>query len=165
MKQLFVTLLTLGNLIVNAQSTPLQYEVACWQGNKAAAVSITFDDCMPSQFEHAIPVLDDASRKIRATFFLTGKSIPANTRSVIQAYETGHEIANHSFTHPSKMADLAATEIDAELKSCQDATHHLFNKTVSFTMAYPNGSGQDTAAKDLVVRKILRKYFIGARAT
>jgi hypothetical protein len=32
-------------------------------------------------------------------------------------------------------------------------------------MAYPNGSGQDNGAKDLLVRNILRRYFIGARAT
>jgi hypothetical protein len=32
-------------------------------------------------------------------------------------------------------------------------------------MAYPNGSGQDNEAKDLKVRDVLKRYFIGARAT
>ncbi len=48
---------------------------------------------MPSQFEHAIPVLNDASRKIPATFFLTGKSIPANAQAIIKAYQAKHEMA------------------------------------------------------------------------
>jgi hypothetical protein len=32
-------------------------------------------------------------------------------------------------------------------------------------MAYPNGSGQGDEAKDLLVQRILKRYFIGARAT
>ena len=78
LKPLLVALLTMGMLTGYTQSTPLQYTIAKWPGNKAAAVSVTFDDCMPSQFENAIPVLNDPSRKIPATFFLTGKSINAN---------------------------------------------------------------------------------------
>jgi chitin deacetylase len=147
------------------QSTRLYYTIAQWQGAKAAAVSITFDDCMPSQFENAIPVLNDPSGKIPATFFLTGKSISANAASIMQAYQAGHEIANHSYTHPPKLADLGAAEIDTELKCCQDATYQLFRKPVSYTMAYPNGSGQGHEPKDDAVRKILKNYFIGARAT
>ncbi len=147
------------------QPAQLQYTISKWQGNKAAAVSVTFDDCMPSQFENAIPVLNDASRKIPATFFLTGKSINANAESIKTAYQAKHEIANHSYTHPPKLADLGKAEIESELKSCQNATYSLFNKTVSFTFAYPNGSGQDNEVKDLLLINILKSYFIAARAT
>ncbi len=164
-KSILLFSLTICTLKCYTQTTRLQYTVAQWQGNKAAAVSITFDDCMPSQFENAIPVLNDVSRKIPATFFLTGKSIPANATSIIQAYKAKHEIANHSYTHPIKLANLTVAEIEAELKTCQNAIHELLNKRVSFTMAYPNGSGQDHERKDSVVRSILKKYFIGARAT
>jgi peptidoglycan/xylan/chitin deacetylase (PgdA/CDA1 family) len=120
---------------------------------------------MLGQFEHAIPVLNDASRKIPATFFLTGKSIPANAQAIIKAYRANHEMANHSYTHPPTLADLPVADIESELKRCQDEIHQLIKKRASFTMAYPNGSGQSNGAKDLMVRNILKKYFIGARAT
>jgi peptidoglycan/xylan/chitin deacetylase (PgdA/CDA1 family) len=158
-------LLLICTLATHAQTTHLQYTVAKWQGNKAAAVSVTFDDCMLSQFENAIPVLNDEARKIPATFFLTGESIPANAESIIGAYRAGHEIANHSYTHPPKLADLSVSEIKSELERCQDATYQLFHKAVSYTMAYPNGSGQGNEAKDSMVRDILKTLFIGARAT
>jgi peptidoglycan/xylan/chitin deacetylase (PgdA/CDA1 family) len=101
---------------------------------------------MPSQFENAIPVLNDASGKIPATFFLTGKSITANAQAITKAYGEKHEMANHSFTHPPGLADLPEREIESELKRCQDAIHHLPRNRVSFTMAYLNGSGQDNGA-------------------
>lgn len=160
-----ILLLSIFMLTARTQPTALQYTVAPWQGNKAAAVSVTFDDCMPSQFQNAIPVLNDASRKIPATFFLTGNSIPANAASIISAYKAGHEIANHSFTHPPKLADLSESDIESELQRCQDAIFRLFHKTVSCTMAYPNGSGQNMEAKDRLVQQLLKKDFIGARAT
>jgi hypothetical protein len=164
-KSVLFALLIISTITGYAQSTDLHYKVAKWPGNKAAAVTVTFDDCMPSQFENAIPVLNDASRKITATFFLTGRSIAANAQAITKAYGEKHEMANHSYTHPPKLADLPEGEIESELKRCQDEIHHLLNDMVSFTMAYPNGSGQDNEAKDLMVRTILKKYFIGARAT
>jgi peptidoglycan/xylan/chitin deacetylase (PgdA/CDA1 family) len=165
LKGFLIFSLTIGTGRGYTQSTDLQYTIAKWPANKAAAVSVTFDDCMPSQFEYALPVLNDASRRIPATFFLTGKSIPANAASIRRAYKEGHEMANHSYTHPPKLADLNASEIESELKRCQDVMNRLFHKTVSYTMAYPNGSGQDKGAKDFKVQGILKKYFIGARAT
>jgi peptidoglycan/xylan/chitin deacetylase (PgdA/CDA1 family) len=147
LKYLLVALLISCKVTSYAQPTKLEYAIAKWPGNKAAAVSVTFDDCMPSQFENAIPVLNDPSRKIHATFFLTGKSINANAEGIRKAYVAKHEIANHSYTHPPKLAELSEAEIDSELKSCQDATYRLFNKTVSYTMAYPNGSGQDSGSE------------------
>ncbi len=161
---LFIGLL-LCFLNANAQLNVLDYEIAKWRGNKQAAVSVTFDDCIPSQFKNAIPVLNDESRKIPATFFLTGKSISKNVSSLKQAHLANHELANHSFTHPIKLAELSPSEIEAELKQCQDAIYGLFNRKLSYTMAYPNGSGQGKEPKDLVLREILKRYAIGARAT
>jgi peptidoglycan/xylan/chitin deacetylase (PgdA/CDA1 family) len=144
--------------------TKLEYTIAPWQGNKKAAVSVSFDDCMPSQFENAIPVLNAANRKIPATFFLTAKSIAKNAQSIINAHKNKHEIANHSTTHPS-FRELSPTGIEAELLNCQDTIRNLFNGQVSFTMAYPNGNGGDSTPQDSLIRTIVSKYFIGARAT
>ena len=165
LKRVLFLLLLSSTAIVRAQKAGLNYEIARWQGNKQAAVSITLDDCIPSQFENAIPVLNDPFRKISVTFFLTGKSVSKNVSAVKQAYLAGHELANHSFTHPAKLADLPAVKIESELKECQDAIFKLFNKRLAYTMAYPNGSGQGNEAKDLNLRAILKRYAIGARAT
>lgn len=43
-------------------------EITKWQNNKAAAVSLTFDDGSPNQFSVALPMLNEL--KIPATFFI-----------------------------------------------------------------------------------------------
>lgn len=67
--------------------------------------------------------LDEA--KVRATFFDIGRSVenmPENTRTL---FEAGHEMENHSFSHPvlSKLsADKQKSEIDKTDKAVYDAT-------------------------------------------
>jgi peptidoglycan/xylan/chitin deacetylase (PgdA/CDA1 family) len=45
-----------------------QTEITTWQDDKAAAISLTFDDGSPNQFSAALPILNELS--IPATFFI-----------------------------------------------------------------------------------------------
>ncbi len=148
--------------ISNAQ-TILNYTIAKWYDNKKAASSITLDDAIGGQFTDGIPILD--ANNIKATFFLTSQNVTSQLGGwpvVLKASRGGHEMANHTVTHPS-LATLSEAEINKEFKNCNDAIS-ANTRVASITMAYPNGSGGDNTAADQKVRNIAKQYFIGARA-
>lgn len=70
-----------------------------WPEGRKAAVSLTFDDGLPSQLNIAIPLLDKFDFK--ATFYINPTG---DYRSLLKpwkdAADCGHEIGNHTLTHP-----------------------------------------------------------------
>lgn len=74
--------------------------MALWNGNQAA-LSITFDDGLACQIQHAIPIM--TKRRVPGTFFLiekAGAGYPAFDEKVWKpVVESGHEVGSHSATH------------------------------------------------------------------
>lgn len=61
-------------------------------------VALTFDDGPTKhKTKKILKVLDEA--KIKATFYLVGKSIEQNIQETKNIIDKGHEIGNHSYTH------------------------------------------------------------------
>src|SRR5262245_40360873 len=58
-----------------------------------------------------------ARRKVLATFFVVGRDLEdAAARNLLgNAAEAGHELGNHSYSHPYEMARLSTEEIDREV--------------------------------------------------
>lgn len=79
-----------------------------WPGGAAGAVSVTFDDGLPSQRERAVPLLEAAG--LRATFYLNprgGKAGAGGEAPWAERLEpwravaaSGHELGNHTVGHP-----------------------------------------------------------------
>ncbi|HEV7298192.1 MAG TPA: polysaccharide deacetylase family protein [Tepidisphaeraceae bacterium] len=68
---------------------------------KRAAVSLTYDDAMHAQLDHAIPQLNRAG--FRGTFFIntrSGECISQRADEWRQAAASGHELGNHTQYHP-----------------------------------------------------------------
>jgi peptidoglycan/xylan/chitin deacetylase (PgdA/CDA1 family) len=61
-------------------------------------VSLSFDDGQVSQLRNAIPVVNDAG--VKATFYLNPWSVERYAREWKEAAARGHEIGNHTSTHP-----------------------------------------------------------------
>jgi len=84
----------------------------------------------PSFYDHAIPrFLDYFDRHgIRATFFAIGRDLAvASNRQVLrQVVDRGHEVSNHSNTHPYNFRQLTRKqkeiEIDESAAAIEDAT-------------------------------------------
>jgi peptidoglycan/xylan/chitin deacetylase (PgdA/CDA1 family) len=82
-----------------------------WPGTFQSAISISFDDGLPSQLNCAIPALNE--RGLRATFYLNpqgtdeSQNHPGSWRNNLgqwaQAQNAGHEIGNHSVSHPCSL--------------------------------------------------------------
>jgi peptidoglycan/xylan/chitin deacetylase (PgdA/CDA1 family) len=82
-------------------------------------VAMTFDDG-PSA-ENTPRLLDMLKqRNIKATFFLIGQNAAANPDLVRRILAEGHEIGNHSWTHP-QLSKLSDDKVTAEITKTQDA--------------------------------------------
>jgi peptidoglycan-N-acetylglucosamine deacetylase len=69
-----------------------------WPAGKRAAVSLSFDDARTSQVDEGLALLKKMG--IKVTFFVTPGGVERRLDGWKQAVLDGHEIANHSLTHP-----------------------------------------------------------------
>src|ERR1700760_532661 len=82
-------------------------------------IAMTFDDG-PSA-ENTPRLLEMLKqRNIKATFFLIGQNVVANPELVRRILAEGHEIGNHSWTHP-QLSKLSDDRVTAEITKTQDA--------------------------------------------
>lgn len=100
-----------------------------------AAVSLTFDDGLPVQREHAIPLLDRYD--MAGTFFLIVKS-PYEPSQPLGFWATAaqrHEIGAHS-VHHGKAADLTASQMMEEAKESKRFWQDVTKRPVT-SYCYP----------------------------
>jgi peptidoglycan-N-acetylglucosamine deacetylase len=82
-------------------------------------IAMTFDDG-PSA-ENTPRLLEMLKqRNIKATFFLIGQNVASNPEIVRRILADGHEIGNHSWTHP-QLSKLSDDRVTAEITKTQDA--------------------------------------------
>lgn len=117
-----------------------------WPEGKRAAVSLTFDDARPSQIDTGLPLLEKLG--VRATFFVSPNNVGKRLDGWKRAAAQGHEIGNHSMTHPctgnyafsrsNALEDYDLERIAQDIDAAQEAIRKLLGATpVSF--AYPCG--------------------------
>ena len=89
-------------------------------------VALTFDDGPhPKETHEILDVLD--KYKIKGTFFVVGKHANWYSEPLIRADKEGHEIGNHTFTHPD-ISSLSVEDIKKEIKDCEDTLIKLTGK-------------------------------------
>lgn len=69
-----------------------------WPEGKKMALSLTFDDARLSQPDLGIPLLN--KHGVKATFYVIPSSVLRRVDGWKMAVNNGHEIGNHSYTHP-----------------------------------------------------------------
>lgn len=79
-----------------APSTPAK--AFRWPNGKRAAVSLSFDDARVSQIDTGLALL--SRQHVKATFFLQAEKIRDRLDGWKKAVADGHEIGNHTMTHP-----------------------------------------------------------------
>ena len=81
-------------------------------GASAHRVALTFDDGPDGRWTPAI--LDTLKAKhVPATFFVIGNNAQRNLRLTKRIYDEGHEIGNHTFTHPNlSLTDPWVTKVE-----------------------------------------------------
>ena len=146
--------------------------LARFDGDRAAAVSYTFDDGFRDQYTLAVPLLNQAGFK--GTFFV----IPGRTAATVEEAvrkqkekrawggicwpelkimaDQGHEIASHSWSHPG-LQKLTPAEVESELVKSYDAIKAGVGRA-PLTFAFPfNQSTPDIKAAAL-------KHYVACRS-
>jgi len=86
-------------------------------GDRPGLLALTFDDGPDPRWTPAI--LDILKREnVPATFFIIGKNGQANPELVRRIVDEGHEIGNHSFTHPN-LGEIPLSLTELELNATQ----------------------------------------------
>lgn len=95
---------------------PVEPEVPVPHGRKLLA--FTFDDGPSNRYTNRIV---DAFDKVggKATFYLLGLQVEAYPENVKYIHDHGHEIGNHSYSHP-KLTKLSQAEIQYEIEHTND---------------------------------------------
>ena len=89
-------------------------------------VSISFDAAWGDEFTYDIlDTLDEYD--VKATFFLVGFWVEKYPEHVKEIYKRGHEIGNHSTTHPN-MSTLSREQMAKEILVTEEKIMELINK-------------------------------------
>ncbi len=126
------------------QTLPSPYVVDMYGGTQQKKVAITFDDGPdPEWTPKILDVLKEKGAK--ATFFLIGAEAEKDPSLTKRIYNEGHEIGNHTFTHPD-ISNLSKRYFEVEL----NLTERLFEsklgvKPVLMRPPYAIDEAPDTA--------------------
>ena len=164
MKHAIVLLLMLSTLDLAAQ------EFAWPQGSKMA-LSLSFDDARESQVTIGTTLLD--SLGVKVTFYVVPGSVKNQLQGWRAAVKSGHEIANHSLTHPcsgnfswsrnNALEDMTLEQMERQLVECTRQIKEMLGVETKI-FAYPCGMtyvGRGVETKSYV--PLVAKHFRSGR--
>jgi poly-beta-1,6 N-acetyl-D-glucosamine synthase len=97
-------------------------------GYQPKAVALTFDDGPAQPF--TTQILDILKEnKIKATFFLVGERVLAEPDVVRRIFDEGHDIGNHTFSHPD-LSLVSSSRETLELNAAQRAIQSILGRSV-----------------------------------
>lgn len=84
-------------------------------------IALTFDDGPHPKYTAAILDLL-AKYEAKATFFIIGKNAEKYPEVVLRSYSEGHELANHTYSHPFK---VSITDLQKELRQTKEIIYSI----------------------------------------
>jgi peptidoglycan/xylan/chitin deacetylase (PgdA/CDA1 family) len=118
-----------------------------WPAGRPAAVSFSFDDARLSQIDRGLGVL--ARHGVRATFYVSLPNLEERLAGWGDAVSAGHEIGNHTLTHPcsgnfafsheNALEDMTLEDMGRELDEASSRIDALLGIRPA-TFAYPCGN-------------------------
>lgn len=127
----YVTVDYRRRLIVNEKliEIPKPRLVTSWGQQNRRRIAISFDDGPdPVYTPEILNILKE--KQVPATFFVIGQNALRNPQLMSRIYAEGHEIGNHTFTHPN-LAGRSASETEFEL----NATQHVIESQLGIRTA------------------------------
>ena len=142
-----------------------------WPHGKRAALAITFDDARLTQPDNGFEILD--RHGIHATFYVTPSAVEKRLEAWKGAVKKGHEIGNHTITHPcsgtgawsrhNALEDYTLERITAEIDGATAQLQSMLGVSPT-TFAYPCGQtwiGRGRAHRSYI--PLIAERFIVAR--
>ena len=138
---------------------------------RQAAVSLSFDDARLSQADVGLPLLDELG--VRATFYIMAEGVAQRLGAWQQAIAAGHEIGNHTLTHPCSgnfpwsrdraIEDFTLDRMEQELIGANTTILEMLGVAPT-TFAYPCGQtyvGRGQSLKSYI--PLVAKHFLAGR--
>lgn len=101
-------------------------------------IAITFDDGPSSKY--TAELLDGLKeRGVPATFFVLGERTGSNIKLIKRAYEEGHEIACHTWSHPD-LTGCSTSEIEEEIEDTFEELDRVCGDEADYLVRPPYGS-------------------------
>lgn len=114
--------------------------IYCVDKGEEKVCSVSFDAAWGNEdTEELISILD--RYKVKATFFVVGSWVDKYPESVKQLHDAGHEVMNHSNSHPH-LTNLSEADIIKEINSCSDKIEAVTGKRPNL-MRPPYGDYND----------------------
>jgi len=142
-----------------------------WPGGKRIALSLSFDDARPSQLDCGLPILDEHG--VKASFYVSLEPFNQRLDDWRAAAENGHEIGNHTVSHPCSanygspiggaLEDFTIERMDGEMRQANAQIEKAIG-LVPRTFAYPCGQkyvGRGAGLQSYV--PLAAKHFLAAR--
>ena len=150
---------------VSARQTASETDGTSFRENPDAGkyLALTFDDGPhPTQTDEILAVL--AKYDVKATFFEIGENIAANPEIAKRVCEAGHEIGNHTYSHPN-LSKLSADALRKEITDTQTLLEEQCGVTPTLFRP-PGGNGSDETVKlvtELGYRYVLWSWKVDTR--
>jgi len=129
---------------------PIPYVVARTGGQprNRHRVALTFDDGPDARWTPQI--LDTLrSRGVKATFFVVGQNVDTHQRLLQRMYNEGHEIGNHTYTHPN-LALTTEGRSRIELDGTASLLEAVLNRRVAFFRPPYFGDAEPSTDAELI---------------
>jgi peptidoglycan-N-acetylglucosamine deacetylase len=159
----------IGRQVPNADSTNPAKRFR-WPNGRRAAVSLSFDDARVSQIDTGLALLK--RQLVKVTFFVQAEQVRKRLDGWKKAVADGHEIGNHSNTHPctanysfsrlNALEDYTLEMMAAQLDGANAEVQDLLGVKPR-TFAYP--CGQKFVGRGLDVRSyvplVAERFLVG----
>jgi peptidoglycan/xylan/chitin deacetylase (PgdA/CDA1 family) len=144
-----------------------------WPDECDGAVSLTFDDGLPSQLERAVPLMSKAG--LRGTFYVNpgGDTWQAGLQPWRAVAEAGHEIGNHTCAHPCPrnlfnspdgLETMTLADIEADVTEAQRRISAVIPGGAPRSFCYPcynHHVGEGLTRQSYV--PVIAKHFVAGR--
>jgi peptidoglycan/xylan/chitin deacetylase (PgdA/CDA1 family) len=170
----FATMTLTGGPAVGRQAPPqvsgTPAKTFRWPNGKRAAVSLSFDDARVSQIDTGLALL--YQQRVKVTFFVQAENIRKRLDGWKKAVADGHEIGNHSMTHPctgnysfsrpNALEDYSLEMMAAQLDGASSEIESLLGVKPR-TFAYPCGQKFVGRGRDVrsYVPLVAERFLVG----
>lgn len=142
-----------------------------WPAGARGAVSFTFDDARLTQIDRGLDIL--ARHGAQATFYVSPQNLEQRLAGWREAARAGHEIGNHSLSHPcsgnfefsrdNALEEMSLPDMERELDEASRRIEELLGVRPA-TFAYPCGNafvGRGRATRSYV--PLVAERFLAGR--
>ncbi len=114
---------------------------------KKKQIALTFDDGPGVNTQEILQILEE--KKVKATFFIYGSSVKGNKDVVKAVYDSGNEVANHTYSHIN-FFQYKKDDIEDKIKSEIIKTENLIKEITGYKtklLRMPHGFSRPPSKK------------------